>query len=81
VRLPAEFARQLYSLTRPGDIVVISADDTPVALQRAGVDNRVGPLVGVPDLPPRREGPLVPDGALAPAIASEAGGANGVTAY
>jgi hypothetical protein len=46
VRLPAEFARQLYSLTNRGDLVVISQDDSVESLARAGVDGQIAPLVG-----------------------------------
>jgi hypothetical protein len=48
VRLPAEFARQLYSMTSPGDLVVISQDDSVASLARAGVDGQIAPLVGAP---------------------------------
>jgi hypothetical protein len=51
VRLPAEFARQLFSLTQPGDLVIISQDDTPrslaIALAVAGMDHRTALAVGV----------------------------------
>jgi len=47
VRLPAEFARQLYLLTRPGDLVVISEDASPRSLAIAGVDSQTAQLVGV----------------------------------
>jgi lipoprotein-anchoring transpeptidase ErfK/SrfK len=51
VRLPAEFAKQLFSLTRTGDLVIISQDDTPrslaIALAVAGMDNRTALTVGV----------------------------------
>jgi len=46
VRLPAEFARQLFSLTQRGDIVVISEDASLSALARAGADEHVALLVG-----------------------------------
>jgi hypothetical protein len=46
VRLPAEFARQLYSMTSRGDLVVISQDDSVESLARAGVDGQIAPLVG-----------------------------------
>ena len=51
IRLPAAFARQLFQLTRPGDIVVISQDDSTrslaVALAIAGRDSQIAQLVGV----------------------------------
>ena len=51
VRLPAEFAKQLFSLTSPGDLVVITQDDSPkslaVALKVAGMDQRTALMVGV----------------------------------
>jgi len=46
VRLPAQFASQLYSLTQPGDLVVISQDDSEQALARAGVDGSIAPMLG-----------------------------------
>jgi len=46
VRLPAEFARQLYSITQRGDIVVISEDASLASLARAGADDQVALLVG-----------------------------------
>jgi hypothetical protein len=49
VRLPAEFARQLYSMTRPGDIVVISQNGSIRALAYAGVDAQIALLLGVRD--------------------------------
>jgi len=53
VRLPAEFARQLYLLTRPGDLVVISKDASPRSLAIAGVDSQTAQLVGVTEPLPR----------------------------
>ena len=47
VRLPAEFARQLYLLTRPGDLVVIAQDPSPRSLAIARADDRIAQLVGV----------------------------------
>ena len=51
IRLPAEFARQLYSLTQPGDLVLIVQDDTPrslaIALAVAGMDQSTALAVGV----------------------------------
>jgi lipoprotein-anchoring transpeptidase ErfK/SrfK len=46
VRLPAEFAKQLFSLTQRGDIVLISEDTSLGSLARAGADEQVGLLVG-----------------------------------
>ena len=46
VRLPAEFAKQLFSLTQRGDIVLISEDTSLGALARAGADEQVAMLVG-----------------------------------
>ena len=53
VRLPAEFARQLFSLTRPGDIVVISQDDSTRSLAIAGVDSQTALAIGVTEPLPR----------------------------
>ena len=53
VRLPAEFAKQLFSLTQRGDLVVISQDDSPTALARAGVNSELGQRLGTPGLPDR----------------------------
>ena len=51
VRLPAEFAKQLFALTQPGDLVIITKDDTPrslaVALKVAEMDHRTALAVGV----------------------------------
>ena len=51
VRLPAEFAKQLFSLTQVGDLVIIARDDTPkalaIALKVADMDPRVALTVGV----------------------------------
>jgi hypothetical protein len=51
VRLPAEFAKQLFSLTQPGDLVIIAEDESPrslaIALKVAGMDNRTALAVGV----------------------------------
>ena len=46
VRLPAEFAKQLFSMTRPGDLVVIARDDSGEAMARAGVDATLAPRFG-----------------------------------
>jgi len=53
VRLPAEFARQLYLLTRPGDLVVISEDASPRSLAIAGANSQTAQLVGVTEPLPR----------------------------
>lgn len=51
VRLPAEFAKQLFSLTQTGDLVIITQDDTPralaIALKVAEMDPSVALTVGV----------------------------------
>lgn len=57
VRLPAEFAKQLFSLTKPGDLVVITQDDSvrslAIALAAAGMDSQIALQVGVTEpLPP-----------------------------
>jgi lipoprotein-anchoring transpeptidase ErfK/SrfK len=57
VRLPAEFARQLFSLTQVGDLVIIAKDDTPkslaIALKVADRDPQLALTVGVTEpLPP-----------------------------
>jgi len=46
VRLPGEFAKQLYSITQRGDIVVISEDPSLESLARAGADAQVALLLG-----------------------------------
>jgi hypothetical protein len=46
VRLPPEFARQLYGVTKTGGTVVIAADGTLEALARAGVDAPLALLLG-----------------------------------
>lgn len=79
VRLPAEFARQLYSMTRPGDIVVISQDDSTRSLAIAGVDNQLASLVGVTEPLPRIV--RVPYGQQPSPGAIAADVAAGVTAY
>jgi hypothetical protein len=57
VRLPAEFAKQLFSLTQRGDLVIITKDDTPrslaVALAVAEMDHQVALTVGVTEPLPR----------------------------
>jgi len=79
VRLPAEFARQLYSLTRPGDLVVISEEVSARALARAGADQATAWLVGITDpLPPVIR--LRPGEQYNPGVATEAA-APGMTAF
>jgi hypothetical protein len=57
IRLPTEFARQLFELTRTGDLVVISQDVSPrslaIALAIAGADSATAQLVGVTEPLPR----------------------------
>lgn len=57
VRLPPEFAKQLFSLTRTGDLVVISRDRSPrglaVALAVAGADSSTAQRVGFTEPLPR----------------------------
>jgi hypothetical protein len=79
VRLPAEFARQLYSLTRPGDLVVIAEDGSMVSLERAGVDSEVATLVGgTSRRPPAADSRYAREQA-APAV--DAGAAVGVSSF
>ena len=57
VRLPPEFAEQLFALTRTGDLVVISEDVSPrslaIALAIGGADSDTAQLVGVTEPLPR----------------------------
>jgi hypothetical protein len=54
VRLPAAFARELYSLTRTGDLVVISEDTSAGSLARAAEASRsVVMMEGAPAGPAR----------------------------
>jgi lipoprotein-anchoring transpeptidase ErfK/SrfK len=46
IRLPAEFARQLFSLTKRGDYVLITQDSSMQSMERAGVDSQLASLVG-----------------------------------
>jgi hypothetical protein len=46
VRLPAEFAQQLYGITEKGGIVVIAQDGSIEALAQAGVDGPLALLLG-----------------------------------
>lgn len=67
IRLPAEFAKQLFSLTQRGDLVIITKDDTPrslaIALAVAEMDHQVALQVGVTEPLPQivfydpRQGP------------------------
>jgi hypothetical protein len=80
VRLPAEFAKQLFSLTRRGDLVVIAQDGSMVELERAGVDSQVAQLVGSTSRrPPAAERVLA--GGEAAAQGSDAGASAVVSAY
>ena len=72
IRLPAEFARQLYSLTRPGDLVVISQDASVSALARAGVGSRIGSLLDAP-MPPTAIDYVMRGGDFTPEVASDVG--------
>ena len=79
VRLPPKFAEQLFSLTRTGDLVVISQDVSPrslaIALAIGGADSSTALLVGVTEPLPRIV--LIPYGQQMPsentAMASAAG--------
>jgi len=80
VRLPAEFAKQLFSVTQRGDLVVISQDLSPQSLARAGANSQIGEQIGVAGLPDRPA--VLWSDYDTPTVATEmAGGANGVTAY
>jgi hypothetical protein len=46
VRLPREFAEQLYSVTRHGDIVVISEDASLQSLARTGLEMQLALMLG-----------------------------------
>jgi lipoprotein-anchoring transpeptidase ErfK/SrfK len=46
VRLPPEFARQLFSLTKRGDLVLITQDVSMQSMERAGVDSQLAQRVG-----------------------------------
>ena len=46
VRLPPEFAQQLYGITEKGGIVVIAQDGSIESLSRAGVDAPLAMLIG-----------------------------------
>jgi hypothetical protein len=80
VRLPAEFARQLFSMTQRGDLVVISQDLSVPSLSRAGANNEIGLQLGIAGLP-ERPAVLWRDYEETTVAAETAGGATGVTAY
>jgi lipoprotein-anchoring transpeptidase ErfK/SrfK len=46
IRLPAQFAKQLYSLTKRGDLVLITQDVSMQSMERAGVDSQLAQMVG-----------------------------------
>jgi hypothetical protein len=46
VRLPRQFAEQLYTVTRSGDIVVISEDASLQSLARAGLEMQLALMLG-----------------------------------
>ena len=77
VRLPAEFARQLFSLTQRGDLVVITKDVSPrslaVALAVSDADQRIAPMVGITEALPRIV--FVPAGGAQPTISAQASSA------
>jgi len=81
IRLPAQFAKQLFSLTRRGDYVVISRDVSAAAIARAGVDPQLALMVGVSDPLPAVRRVFVDDAAGASAVAAESAGTSGVTAF
>jgi hypothetical protein len=83
VRLPAEFAEQLFSLTRTGDLVVISQDVSPrslaIALAIGGAHSDTAQLVGVTEpLPPII---LIPRNQQRPSENATRISAAGVTAF
>ena len=81
IRLPAAFAKELFSLTRSGDFVVIAEDDSERALARAGVGNGIAPMLGASGPLLERVADTVFGRSAGPQVASEATGALGVTAY
>jgi len=46
VRLPREFAEQLYAITRHGDLVVVSEDASLESLARAGLEMQLALMLG-----------------------------------
>jgi hypothetical protein len=83
VRLPAEFAKQLYSLTQPGDLVIITQDDTPrslaISLAIAGMDPSTALAVGVTEPLPNIV--FVKPGEEAASAGAAQVGAGSVTAF
>ena len=83
IRLPAAFAKQLFALTNPGDLVIITKDDTPkslaIALAVAEMDHSTALAVGVTEPLPHivfydpRQGP--------PPVTSVEGGAGSRIAF
>ena len=82
VRLPADFARQLFSLTRRGDLVVISQDPSPQAIARAGLASRHPVMMaGAPVAPERIDEAMRSLGLPAAGIGGEVGAATASTAF
>jgi lipoprotein-anchoring transpeptidase ErfK/SrfK len=81
VRLPREFAEQLYSVTRSGDIVVISEDASLQALAQAGLEMQLALMLGASS--PIRElaGAVAIDPPPAAREAGEVAAAAGATAF
>jgi len=71
VRLPAEFARQLYTITRTGDVVVIARNGSIEELSLAGVKGPLAALLRSADALRKLTRDLIAD---APAPASAARG-------
>jgi hypothetical protein len=81
VRLPAEFARQLFSMTQRGDLVVISQDTSALSLARAGEASRsLVMMEGAPVAPERIAEALRALGQPEPGFAAQLGAAR-VSAY
>ena len=82
VRLPADFARQLFSLTRRGDLVVISQDLSAQAIARAGLASRHPVmLAGAPVAPERIDEAMRALGQPSSGLAGEVGAATASTAF
>jgi hypothetical protein len=83
VRLPAEFAKQLFSLTKPGDLVVIAQDNSlralAIALAIAGMDRSTALAVGVTE--PLPQIVFVPRGQQMPTGNAAEPAGDGVTAF
>jgi lipoprotein-anchoring transpeptidase ErfK/SrfK len=83
VRLPAEFAEQLFSLTRRGDLVVISQDVSPrsvaIALAIGRADSSTAQRVGITQPLPRII--LVPREQQGPSERAARVGAESVSAF